>query len=846
MTKISTSEVQEFERKHASAMRKLAPECMVLLENDGTLPLRSIGKIALYGNGARNTVKGGTGSGDVNVRHFTTVEEGLAKAGFEITTGNWLDAYERLAREAKNDFSEKLTKEAQSLGIDPDFYAMGQIMPEPEYDLPLDGEGDTALYILARNSGECVDRKPVAGDINLSATEIRDILALREKYEHFILVLNVGGMVDLTPVRAVNNILLLSQLGTATGDAFVDVLLGKSYPSGKLAMTWASISDYPSTEGFGDPDDTPYREGIYVGYRYFDKAGVEPVYPFGYGIGYTDFRIDSGRITVSDNTIMVTVYVTNIGKLPGKEVVQVYYSAPEGKLDKPLQELAAYAKTKELACGETEEVTVSFATERMASYDSEAASYILEKGIYYIRVGNCSRDTHICGAVSVEKETVIEELKNLGGNSGFDDMKIDGSGFTYPEEEAEKETTEVVVLPVARYEARRTVYREEITEYAYHGECSWEAVREGSRSLEDFVAGLTDEQLMYLCVGDYKDSQKETDEVMDVIGDASGTIAGAAGETTARLREAGVESAVMADGPAGLRLSVAYRLEDNVAKEVELDAGEPVVKGGKDIEVYYQYCTAIPIGSALAQSWNDEICRTCGDIVGEEMKIFGISIWLAPAMNIQRSPLCGRNFEYYSEDPLISGRIASDITAGVQSHDGCITTIKHFACNNQETNRYFSNSLVSERALREIYLKGFEICVKSTQPGAIMTSYNLINGEHACNRKDIVTSILRDEWKYSGVVMTDWLVTGGVELGKGKHPYASAAGCVKAGNDIVMPGMPSDKEDIERALSDMDHPYALNRAELQACVKRVLSMLLKLNICDVYFEGSCSDETKCR
>lgn len=426
MRRISTSEVQGFETEHASIMRKLAPECMVLLENDGTLPLKSVGKIALYGNGARNTVKGGMGSGDVNVRHFTTVEEGLVKAGFEITTKGWLDAYEILASEARTAFAEKLVKEAQAAGIDPEFYAMGQIMPEPEYNLPLEGEGDTAIYVLARNSGECVDRKPVAGDINLSKTEIRDILALHEKYEQFILILNVGGMVDLTPVKAVKNILLLSQLGTATGDAFADVLMGKSFPSGKLAMTWTFIDDYLSTDGFGDPDDTLYREGIYVGYRYFDKVGVEPVYPFGYGIGYTDFRIDQGSVSVIDDTIAVTVRVTNIGNASGKEVVQVYYSAPEGKLDKPLQELIAYAKTKELACGETENVTVSFLAENMASYDPERASYVLEKGLYYIRVGNCSRGTHIYGAVSVGEEIVVKKLKNIGGNPGFDDMKIEG------------------------------------------------------------------------------------------------------------------------------------------------------------------------------------------------------------------------------------------------------------------------------------------------------------------------------------------------------------------------------------------------------------------------------------
>ena len=242
----------------------------------------------------------------------------------------------------------------------------------------------------------------------------------------------------------------------------------------------------------------------------------------------------------------------------------------------------------------------------------------------------------------------------------------------------------------------------------------------------------------------------------------------------------------------------------------------------------YQYCVAIPIGTGIAQSWNHELARKCGDLAGQEMEMFGTHLWLAPAMNIYRSPLCGRNFEYFSEDPQLSGCMAADITDGVQAHEGCATTIKHYACNNQETNRYFSNSNVGERALREIYLKGFEICVKKSQPHFLMTSYNLINGEHACNSRDLQTAVLRDEWGFEGVVMTDWLVTGGMGQKGEKWPSASCAGNIKAGNDITMPGIPSDKADIMKALLDQSHPYALTRAQLQLCAGRVLGMILKL------------------
>ena len=274
--RIDSPDVQTFETEHIAAVRKVAPECMVLLKNDGVLPLSGTGKIALYGSGARRTIKGGTGSGDVNVRHFVNVEEGLENAGFEVTTKAWLDGYDKIVTDAKAAFFGAIRKEAEAAGakgMQMMLFAMGRVCPEPEYELPLDGEGDTAVYVLARNSGEGADRKPEAGDINLTETEIRDILALNKKYEKFVLVLNVGGMIDLKPVEEVPAILLMGQLGMATGDALADVVLGKAYPSGKLTMTWAPIEDYASTEGFADPNDTYYKEGIYVGYRYFDTIG---------------------------------------------------------------------------------------------------------------------------------------------------------------------------------------------------------------------------------------------------------------------------------------------------------------------------------------------------------------------------------------------------------------------------------------------------------------------------------------------------------------------------------------------------------------------------------------------
>ncbi len=826
--RINTKEVQEFETTHAEQIRRLSAECMVLLKNDGTLPLEGPGKIALYGSGARKTIKGGTGSGDVNVRHFVNVEEGLENAGFTITTKKWLDDYDELVWQAKEEFFAGLRKEADAAGVNPVLFALGRTAPEPEYELPLDGEGDTAVYVLARISGEGADRQNVPGDIRLTSTEIRDILKLNQLYPHFALVLNTGGMVDLSPVSSVGTILQMGQLGSATGDSLADVLLGKECPSGKLAMTWAPLEEYPSTEGFGDPDDTLYKEGIYVGYRYFDTAKKTPVFPFGFGLGYTSFEIRTLSLAADEKQVKVTVQVTNTGSRPGKEVVQVYYSAPAGKLDKPFQELAAFKKTRKLEPQETEVLEISFDTGSMASYDKEEASYILEKGLYLIRVGNSSRNTEAAGALSLDQTAVVCKLKNVCGESGFADLVLPS-----PNTSIEEGVTPVIPISAREIETTTVSYRDEPEEIPAGSPCTWQEVKSGEKTLDEFIGGLTDEQLSLACVGNYKNST----DVMEIVGNASETVAGAAGETTGYLKDLGVPALIMADGPAGVRISSEYQITDGKPKgsssiggdvllvftpqEREAMAPAPSSSG----ETFYQYCSAIPIGTCIAQSFNEDLARECGRIAGDEMKRFGIHIWLAPALNIQRSPLCGRNFEYYSEDPLIGGTMAAAITSGVQEEGG-ETTIKHFACNNQETNRFFSNSQVGERALREIYLKGFEICVRKVPVKFIMTSYNLINGTHSCNSRDLLTAVLRDEWGYEGAVMTDWLVTGGMGPGGAKWPCASAAGNVKAGNDLTMPGTPADKEDIVKARLESTHPFALTRAELQTCARRVLKRVL--------------------
>ena len=406
----------DYEKQHLDYIRSTAGECTVLLKSDGHFPLKEAGKIALYGNGIRHTIKGGTGSGEVNSRFSVNVEEGMKKAGFEITSDMWLNNYDKIREQAKKTFARSLKTEAKANHENQIFYALGRIMPEPEYDLPLDGESDTAVYVLSRESGEGMDRKPIKGDVKLTDTEVRDIHKLDETYANFMLVLNTGGVVDLSPVKDISNILVLSQLGVINGDALADLLLGRLYPSGKLTTTWTAWEDYQTIGSFGETDDTCYKEGIYVGYRYFDSAGKKPLFPFGYGLSYTTFSISPVNISVNKNIIHVEARVINTGNSSGKEVVQVYVSCPAGELDKVYQDLAAYVKTSELKPGEEEIVTASFALDELASYNRKKAAYVLEKGNYLVRIGNSSADTGIAAVVTLDETVVTMQVKNVLGD----------------------------------------------------------------------------------------------------------------------------------------------------------------------------------------------------------------------------------------------------------------------------------------------------------------------------------------------------------------------------------------------------------------------------------------------
>ena len=794
-----------YEIEHNEILRRFGAECAVLLKSDGTFPLDAPCRLALYGSGARRTVKGGTGSGEVNSRFYVKAEDGLEAAGFTVTTKAWMDAYEGVRDAAKKTFIKNLKRDALKRGTLAVIDCMGAVMPEPEYELPLDGEGDVAVYVLARISGEGSDRKAVPGDILLTETEKRDILALEKKYEKFLLVLNVGGPVDLSPVMGVRNILLLSQLGGETGNILADIILGKSAPSGKLATTWTAWGEYPAVGDFGDRFDTRYKEGIYVGYRFFDSIGCEPLFPFGFGLGYTTFELKAGEAREEAGCVSLDVFVKNTGSRAGKEVVQLYVSKPQGRLDQPYQVLAAFAKTDELQPGGEQTLTLCLDLRELASYDTERAAWVLEEGDYVLRAGNSSRNTEAAAVVRLAVEANVRQVKNCLGRPDFADWKPENVPAEVPAD-----------LPVLDVDA--AAIQTETVDYELQEET------------DPLVTELRDVELCLMNIGAFKMNGSKS-----VIGEASVSVAGAAGETVS-LKEKGIPGMAMADGPAGLRLSRQYVVDEKGGVKavgetmpesvLELMPGPSAffikhfMSGGKvKGEIREQYCSAIPIGTALAQSFNLAFAELCGDLVGDEMERFGVHLWLAPALNIHRDIRCGRNFEYFSEDPLITGRFAAALTRGVQKHPGCGTTVKHFAANNQETNRYGSNSQVSERAMREIYLKGFEIAVKESQPRALMTSYNLLNGVHTSERRDLIEDVLRAEFGYRGIVMTDWII-GALNFGRKKYPAPNAARIAAAGGDLVMPGSKGDLKAMLKGLSD----GTVTRRQLMVNATRVVRM----------------------
>ena len=779
-------------REHIELSRRAASEGMVLLKNQGDLlPFHTGQKLAVFGKACVDYVKGGGGSGDVTVAYTRNLMEGLKIKEQEGKVEVFWPAARYYEKEIRDQYAQG--------------YCPGMtVEPEVPEELLTQAKAftDTAIITICRYSGEGWDRKSIAdkafaggdqslaqlsakifenGDFCLTEAEKKMVEKVKTAFPHVAVVLNVGGMLDTSWFKEdekISAVLLAWQGGIEGGLAAADILCGDVNPSGKLTDTFAgTLEDYPSSESFHESlDYVNYEEDVYVGYRYFEsfpQAKEKVIYPFGYGLSYTTFEISVKDLKVEKDKVSVKAEVINLGKRAGKEVVQVYYSAPQGKLGKPALELGAFEKSRLLAPGESQTMLLEFPVSSMGSYDDmgkiSRSAYVLEAGNYSFYVGNSAENLEKWGEPwNLGEDRIICQLtskaapyhlpKRLTGDGSYEmlpERKLEPEPLGLPEKDMDLlEGME----PADRGYGQRI--RREMKASEKH---LLREVAEGKLSLEEFMEQLSDRDLAELLGG-----QPNTG-VANTYG-------------MGNLREYGVPNVMTADGPAGLRIKPQCHV----------------------------YTTAWPCATMLACTWNTRLVEEIGAAGASEVKENNIGIWLTPAMNIHRSPLCGRNFEYYSEDPLVAGKMGAAMVRGIQSQH-VAASVKHFACNNKESNRKDSDSRVSERALREIYLKGFEIVVKESDPWTIMSSYNLINGHRASENKDLLTGILRDEWGFKGIVTTDWWT-------RGEH-YKEA----KAGNDIKMGcGYP------DRLLMALEKGL-ITREEIKICAKRILEMILKLD-----------------
>ncbi len=797
----------------------LAAEGIVLLKNDGVLPIKSGDNVAVFGRTQINWFCVGYGSGgDVKAPYKTTFADALKNQSDININADVMAVYD-----------EWCAKHIPDEG----FWGHWPFRFE---EMPLDfrlvekarEKSNVAFVVIGRAAGEDREQKLKKGSYYLADDELNMLDKVCAVFDKVVLIINTGNVIDFCQIDEygdkISAIVLAWQGGMESGRALCDVLSGKVNPSGRLTDTIAvDYNLYPSQQ-FGFKDYNVYQEDVFVGYRYFETFAKEEVlYPFGFGLSYTTFAVE-GRVEKTESGARVLAKVKNTGERKGKTVVQIYVKKADGMLVKPARELVAYAKTSELECGAEEEFSFDISEYALSSYDEEGATgykacWVLEYGDYEFFAGENVREAMSVGSVRFDKKITSEchtacspqkdlpvllrydsanslcaDLSRFSGKETFAEFKQKMDVLTDDEVERLMHNLEYTLENFGwKYrvvKAQSGYLKERIeqnmpTEIAQNKDLnvSFDDVKRGVASRDEFISTLSDEELETLCHGDLR---------MNSPLGARGN-AGVFGGISESLRAKGVPTATATDGPSGIRL--------------------------------VQKASLLPCGTCIASAWNDKLAQELYECVGDEMVEKGSDVLLAPGMNIHRNVLCGRNFEYFSEDPYLSGKTASAIVRGIQSR-GVGSCVKHFACNNQERFRYVNDSRLSERALREIYLKSFEIAIKEGNPLAVMTSYNKINGVYAYHNYDLCTTILRKEWGYQNLVMTDWWTR------KGKNPDFKGvddnAYRVRAQVDLLMPGGSRVLGKYDGSTLKSLKKGGLKRAELQRAAKNVLAFILKL------------------
>ena len=759
----------------SAAARRIAADGIVLLKNeDRTLPIRKTDTVAVFGRCALNYFTVGYGSGgDVVAPYRSSLMDGL-KEHEVLVYGPLAEQYRNWCAMPKNV---------------PDEGFWGH-WPMSYPEMPLNeetvraaaAESDLAIVVLGRAAGESRENILKKGSYYLTDREKKMLRLVCGTFDRVAVIMDCGNVIDMCWTEEfgdrIGAIVYAWQGGMESGFALADVLTGTVSPSGRLTDSIArNYRDYPTAGHFGGKRYNEYTEDIYVGYRYFETFAADKVlYPFGYGLSYTEFATKLNA-SLDQRTVHICGSVSNTGSCPGRHVVQVYLEAPCGMLGKPKRVLAAFKKTGLLQPGEAETVAVSFDLEDFASFDDSGVTghpncYVLEEGTYRVAAGNNVTDAETVLEFALSETAVTQELTEQGavcpGTGFFRMVNQNGSLVMEPVPETKKDLKSEIlsrIPPVMEQESDK--------QYTFRD------LLAGSCTLDGFAAQLTDEELDEISHGAGKMNYRP-----GALGNA-----GAFGGVTEKLRIRGLPAVITTDGPSGIRLK--------------------------------NTCSLLPCGTALASTFDPEAVCDLYHLVSKEMVLRGSDMLLAPGMNIHRDPLCGRNFEYFSEDPYLTGKMAAAVVKGIQSC-GVSACPKHFACNNQETNRNRNDSRVSQRALREIYLKGFEIVIKEARPMSVMTSYNQINGVWAHYNYELVSGILRSEWGYEGLVITDWWMQPGASR---EFPnITNDALRIRAGVDVLMPGEFKDRT----VLSSLQDPDGISRGEAQETAKHVLRFLTDL------------------